>query len=61
MLTKHVTPHVLRHTLAMFLREAGADLSVIALWLGHGHMTSTQMYLHACLAIKETEPNGANW
>ncbi|MGZ4542537.1 MAG: hypothetical protein ACXVXI_05320 [Mycobacteriaceae bacterium] len=45
----------------MFLREAGADLSVIALWLGHGHMTSTQMYLHACLAIKETEPNGANW
>jgi integrase/recombinase XerD len=51
--SKHVTPHVLRHTAAMFLREAGMDTSVIALWLGHESITSTQIYLHADLAIKE--------
>ncbi len=50
---KRVTPHVLRHSCAMFLREAGVDISVIAMWLGHEHITSTQIYLHADLAIKE--------
>ena len=33
--TKHVTPHTLRHTAAMRLLQAGVDISVIALWLGH--------------------------
>lgn len=51
--SKNVTPHVLRHTCAMRLREAGVDISVIALWLGHEHIASTQIYLHADLAIKE--------
>jgi integrase/recombinase XerD len=50
---KHVTPHVLRHTCAMFLREAGIDISTIALWLGHEHIATAQIYLHADLAIKE--------
>lgn len=50
---KNVTPHTLRHTCAMRLREAGVDISVIALWLGHEHITSTQIYLHADLAVKE--------
>ena len=50
---KAVTPHVLRHTCAMFLREAGIDISTIALWLGHESPASTQMYLHADLGIKE--------
>lgn len=50
---KNVTPHVLRHSSAMFLREAGVDLSVIALWLGHESIASTQIYLHADLALKE--------
>lgn len=50
---KHVTPHVLRHTNAMFLRERGVDLSTIALWLGHEQVTTVQIYLHADLAIKE--------
>lgn len=50
---KNVTPHVLRHSAAMFLREAGVDISVIALWLGHENIASTQIYLHADLAIKE--------
>jgi integrase/recombinase XerD len=50
---KHVTPHVLRHTCAMQLLQAGVDTSVIALWLGHEEVETTQIYLHADLAIKE--------
>jgi site-specific recombinase XerD len=50
---KKVTPHVLRHTAAMRLLRAGVDTSVIALWLGHEQVETTQVYLHADLAIKE--------
>jgi site-specific recombinase XerD len=50
---KKVTPHVLRHTAAMELLQAGVDRSVIALWLGHESMETTQMYLHASLDLKE--------
>ncbi len=48
-----VTPHVLRHTCAMRLLEVGVDTSVIALWLGHEMVETTQIYLQANLAIKE--------
>ncbi len=50
---KTVTAHVLRHTTAMRLLHAGVDTSVIALWLGHAHVDTTQIYLHADLALKE--------
>jgi site-specific recombinase XerD len=50
---KTITPHVLRHTTAMELLHAGVDITVIALWLGHEDIRSTQPYLHADLAIKE--------
>jgi site-specific recombinase XerD len=50
---KHVTPHVLRHSLAMDLLQHGADRSVIALWLGHESIETTSMYLHADLKLKE--------
>ncbi|MCA1679550.1 MAG: site-specific integrase [Actinobacteria bacterium] len=50
---KAITPHVLRHTAAMRLLHAGIDTSVIALWLGHEQVETTQMYLHADLALKE--------
>jgi site-specific recombinase XerD len=50
---KHVTPHVLRHSTAVSLLEAGIDRSVIALWLGHESVETTQMYLDADLALKE--------
>jgi site-specific recombinase XerD len=51
--TKKLTPHVLRHTTAMSLLHAGVDIAVIALWLGHADIRSTQAYLHADMTIKE--------
>jgi integrase/recombinase XerD len=50
---KNITAHVLRHTAAMRLLEAGVDPTVIALWLGHEHVDTTAIYLHAHLGIKE--------
>lgn len=50
---KKISPHVLRHTCAMQLLHAGVDTSVIALWLGHEGVESTQIYLHADLSLKE--------
>lgn len=50
---KRVTPHTLRHTMAMELLQAGVDRSMIALWLGHESVETTQIYLHANLALKE--------
>jgi integrase/recombinase XerD len=51
--TKRVTPHVLRHTTAVSLLQAGNDRAVIALWLGHESIETTQMYLEADLSMKE--------
>lgn len=51
--TKRVTAHTLRHTTAMRLLHAGVDTSVIALWLGHVSVETTQIYLHANLEIKQ--------
>ena len=50
---KRIHPHVLRHTSAMSLLHSGVDPTVIALWLGHADIRSTQPYLHADLTIKE--------
>ena len=50
---KRVTPHVLRHTAAMELLQAGVDTTVIALWLGHESVETTSVYLAANLALKE--------
>ena len=50
---KHITMHTLRHTAAMRFLHAGIDTSVIALWLGHEHIATTGIYLHADLAIKQ--------
>jgi site-specific recombinase XerD len=50
---KRLHPHVLRHSCAMWLLQAGVDTTVIALWLGHADVRSTQPYLHADLTIKE--------
>jgi len=50
---KKVSPHVLRHSAAMRLLNAGVDTSVIALWMGHENVATTQVYIHADLALKE--------
>jgi integrase/recombinase XerD len=50
---KRVTPHVLRHTAAMQLLQNGVDRTVIALWLGHESVETTQMYIHADIQLKE--------
>ncbi len=61
---KRVTVHRLRHTMAMDLLQAGVDRSVIALWLGHERLETTQIYLEATIALKEAAlaktfpPNG---
>src|SRR6202521_146144 len=61
---KRVTVHRLRHTMAMDLLQAGVDRSVIALWLGHESVETTQIYIDATLTMKEQDlaktslPNG---
>jgi site-specific recombinase XerD len=60
---KNVSPHTLRHTAAMRLLHAGIDITVIALWLGHQSIETTQIYLHADMTTKEramarTAPTG---
>ena len=61
---KNVTPHTLRHSAAMDLMRHGVDRSVIALWLGHESVETTQIYLHADMRLKEkalarTTPRGS--
>ena len=51
--TKHITMHTLRHTAAMRLLLAGNDVTVIALWLGHEQLATTNIYLHADMAHKQ--------
>jgi integrase/recombinase XerD len=50
---KHVTAHTLRHTCAMRLLLQGVDVVVIALWLGHSQVSTTNVYLHADMNQKE--------
>ena len=50
---KHVTMHTLRHTAAMRLLLAGNDVTVIALWLGHEQISTTNIYLHADMTQKQ--------
>jgi len=50
---RSITPHTLRHTTAMDLLRRGVDLTVIALWLGHESIETTQIYLHADMRLKE--------
>ena len=62
--SKRITMHVLRHTAAMTLLNAGIDTSTIALWLGHEQERTTHVYLHADLELKQrtldriTPPSG---
>jgi site-specific recombinase XerD len=53
LLNKRVTPHALRRTTAMHLLQAGVDIAVIALWLGHESIETTHGYVEADLEIKQ--------
>ncbi len=48
-----ISPHTIRHTTAMHLMQSGVDITVIALWLGHEHPSTTHIYMEADLAMKE--------
>lgn len=50
---RHVSPHSVRHSTAMHMLQAGVDITVIALWLGHENPATTHMYVEADLAMKE--------
>jgi integrase/recombinase XerD len=54
--TRRVTPHTLRHSTAMDLLHHGVDQAVIALWLGHESVSTTQVYIHADMRTKEKAP-----
>jgi integrase/recombinase XerD len=65
LIRKRVHPHAIRHTTGSHLLQSGADLSVIALWLGHESIQTTHVYVEADLATKQRaldklEPLGAN-
>lgn len=53
LLTRPITPHLIRHTTATHLLQSGIDIATIALWLGHESMETTHVYLEADLATKE--------
>ncbi len=53
LLDRAISPHTIRHTTAMHLLQAGVDITVIALWLGHESPATTHMYVEADLAMKE--------
>jgi integrase len=51
--SRRISPHTIRHTTAMHLLQAGVDISVIALWLGHESPVTTHHYVEADLTMKE--------
>ena len=53
LMQQRVSPHTIRHTTAMHLLQAGVDISIIALWLGHESSVTTHQYVEADLAMKE--------
>jgi site-specific recombinase XerD len=53
--TKHISPHVLRHSCALTVLEATKDLRKVSLWLGHANMQTTEMYTRVDPSIKLEE------
>src|SRR5262249_44279104 len=53
LLTRAISPHTFRHTTAMHLLQAGVDITVIALWLGHESPATTHIYVEADLTMKK--------
>jgi site-specific recombinase XerD len=49
---KHVSPHTIRHTTAVHLLRAGADINTIRAWLGHVSLDTTNIYAEVDLEMK---------
>jgi integrase/recombinase XerD len=54
---REVSPHVIRHSTAIPMLQAGVDITLLALWLGHENTATTNMYVEADLAMKERALN----
>jgi len=48
-----ITPHVIRHTTAMHLLQAGVDITTIAAWLGHSQLATTHGYIEIDMRMKQ--------
>ena len=53
LVTKPVSPHIIRHATGVHLLQSGVDIETIALWLGHESIETTHIYVEADLATKE--------
>lgn len=49
---RRISPHVFRHSIALHLLQAGVDLTIVGLWLGHESIATTHHYIEANLAMK---------
>jgi site-specific recombinase XerD len=52
LISKHVSPHVIRHTTAVHLLRAGVDINTIRAWLGHVSLDTTHIYTEVDMEMK---------
>ena len=50
---QHISPHTFRHAIAMHLLQSGADITVVAMWLGHESIETTHIYVTSDIQMKE--------